>query len=201
LGIKLAGNCFIYRARADENRDGDDGPWSTFDVRLGNPEQVVRVLPSTSGYNVIVPLPGACNTTSDYNACVTARAGVFDPTGSKTWQDEGLFGVGMQANLGYGDVNGDFGLDGVGLGIAVNPNLTYADQVIGGIVQDDFYIGLFGLGTQPTNFTDTSQPHESFFTALKNANQTPSYTWAYTAGAQYREFEFCGNEDGMLINI
>jgi len=98
----------------------------------------------------------------------------------------------MQANLGYGDVNGDFGLDGVGLGIAVNPNLTYADQVIGGIVQDDFYIGLFGLGTQPTNFTDTSQPHESFFTALKNANQTPSYTWAYTDGAQYREFEICG---------
>lgn len=168
-----------------ENWDGDDGPWSTFSIRLGNPEQVVRVLPSTSGYNVIVPLPGACNTTSDYNGCVTARAGVFDPSGSKTWQDQGLFGVGMQANLGYGTVNGDFGLDKVGLGIVVNPNVTFADQVIGGIVADEFYVGLFGLGTQPTNFTDTSDPHTSFFTSLKTSNNTPSYTWSYTAGAQY----------------
>jgi hypothetical protein len=148
----------------------------------------VRVLPSTSGYNVIVPLPGACNTTSDYNGCVTARAGVFDPSGSKTWQDQGLFGVGIQANLGYGKVNGDFGLDKVGLGIAVDPNVTFANQVIGGIVADDFYIGLFGLGTQPTNFTDTSDPHMSFFTSLKTSSNTPSYTWSYTAGAKYGMF-------------
>jgi hypothetical protein len=171
---------------AEWNRDGNDGTWSTFAVRLGNPEQVVRVLPSTSGYNVIVTLPGGCNTTADYKACVTARAGVFDPQGSKTWQDQGIFGVGKQANLGYGDINGDFGLDKVGLGIAINPNVTFANQVIGGIIATDFYVGSFGLGTQPTNFTDTSQPHTSFFTALKDANNTPSYTWSYTAGAKYR---------------
>jgi hypothetical protein len=117
---------------------------------------------------------------------VNARAGLFDPTGSKTWQDQGDFGVGMQANLGYGALNGDFGLDKVGLGIVVNPNVTFSNQVIGGIWGNDFYIGLFGLGTQPTNFTDTANGHASFFTSLKEANSTPSYTWSYTAGAKYR---------------
>jgi hypothetical protein len=170
------------------NRDGDDGQWSSFSLRLGNPEQVVRVLPSTSGYNVIVPVPEACNSTSDYTACASARAGIFDRTQSKTWQDQGFFGLGMQANLGYGEINGDFGLDKVGLGITVNPNVTFANQVIGGIIADEFYIGTFGLGTQPTNFTTTSNPHTSFFTSLRDSNSTPSYTWSYTAGAKYSEF-------------
>ena len=131
-------------------------------------------------------LPSACNTTSDPSACVNSRAGVFDPTASKTWQEEGLFGLGRQTNLGYGNVNGDFGLDVVGLGIAANPNLTFSNQVIGAIVADDFYIGYFGLGTQPTNFTNFVDPHPSFFTALKESDNTPSYTWSYTAGAKYR---------------
>jgi hypothetical protein len=131
-------------------------------------------------------LPAGCNSTADYNGCVTSRAGVFDPTGSKTWQDEGDFGAGIDNNLGYSVVGGDFGLDKVGLGIVDNPNITFADQVIGGIVVDDFYVGLFGLGTQPTNFTTFADPHPSFFTSLKDSNNTPSYTWSYTAGAQYR---------------
>ena len=169
-----------------QDRDGDDGQWSSFSLRLGTPEQVVRVLPSTSGYNVIVALPGACNTTSNPSACISSRAGVFDPSKSTTWQGEGDFGLGIQTNLGYGSDNGDFGLDEVGLGIVSNPNLTFSSQVIGGIVTDDFYIGYFGLGTQPTNFTNFTDPHPSFFTALKENEQSPSFTWSYTAGAKYR---------------
>jgi hypothetical protein len=111
---------------------------------------------------------------------------VFDPIKSETWQEEGLFTLGIQTNLGYGGVNGDFGLDVVGLGIAADTNLTFSNQVIGGIVADDFYIGYFGLGTQPTNFTNFTDPHSSFFSDLKESNNTPSYAWSYTAGAKYR---------------
>jgi hypothetical protein len=150
----------------------------------------VRVLPSTSGYCVVVVLPGGCNTTSDPAACGTARAGTFDPTKSKTWEGQGLYGLGAETNLGYGGVNGDFGLDSVGLGIVTNSNLTFPNQVVAGIVADDFYVGRFGLGTQPTNFTNFTNPHTSFFTSLKDRNNTPSYTWAYTAGARYRKFKY-----------
>jgi hypothetical protein len=146
-------------------------------VRLGNPEQVVRLLPSTQGYNTIAVLPGGCNTTTDYTGCVTARAGIFNPAGSKTWQDVGKYGAGMQNNLGYEDVNAEFGLDGVGLGIIDDTNVTFASQVIGAIEANDFYVGTFGLGTQPTNFTTFSQPHTSFFTSLWENRRIPSYTW------------------------
>jgi hypothetical protein len=113
---------------------------------------------------------------------------VFSPSDSKTWQGEGNFTLGIQANLGYGSDNGVFGLEVVGLGIATNPNVTFSSQVIGGIVADDFYVGYFGLGTQPTNFTDFTDPHPSFFTALKDNAQSPSLAWSYTAGAKYRTF-------------
>jgi len=175
-------------------RDGDDGQWSSFSVRVGNPEQVVRLLPSTQGYNTIAVLPGGCNDTTDYTGCVADRGGVFDPTGSKTWQDVGIYGAGMQANLGYEAVSVDFGIDKVGLGIVDNENLTFANQVVGGIVENDFYVGTFGLGTQPTNFSTFSEPHTSFFTTMWEKSIIPSYTWAYTAGAKYRtlsEFILC----------
>ena len=93
----------------------------------------------------------------------------------------------MQANLGYEDVGGNFGLDEVGLGVSANEATTFSGQVIGGIFANDFYIGFFGLGTQPTNFTDTTKPHTSFFTSLLDAKRIPSYTWSYSAGAKYRK--------------
>lgn len=157
----------------------------------------MRVVPSTSGYYTTAIPPSACNTTSDPTSCDSARAGVFDPSQSTTWQDQGLFGLGLENNLGYSVVDGDFGLDSVGLGITSDANLTFLNQVIAEIlepetdpaVSNQLYLGTFGLGTQPTNFTTFTDPHPSFFTALKNANSIPSYTWSYTAGAQYREFK------------
>lgn len=148
----------------------------------------MRVLPSTSGYYTTAVLPEACNTTSDPTFCDNSRAGIFDPTKSTTWKDQGLFGLGIENNLDYAAVNGDFGLDSIGFGISSNANLTFSNQVIAGIVTDEFFLGTFGLGTQPTNFTVFTDPHPSFFTSLQNSNSTPSYTWSYTAGAEYRKF-------------
>lgn len=169
-------------------RDGDDGPWSSFALRLGNPAQVVRVLPSTSGTFTTVIVPLGCNTTSNPSACDQARGGIFDPTKSKTWQDVGTYGLGMESNLGFANENGDFGIDSEGFTVATLPNLTYPNQIIAGTAANNYYLGTFGLGTQPTNFTVFSDPHPSFFTSLKNNNNTPSFTWSYTAGAPYRKF-------------
>ncbi|KAH8817303.1 aspartic peptidase domain-containing protein [Xylogone sp. PMI_703] len=169
-----------------QNWDGDDGPWSSFALRLGNPAQVVRVLPATAGTFTTVVLPLGCNTTSNPIACAEARGKLFDPTQSKTWQDKGPFGLGVENNLGYSPVAGEFGIDSEGFTVATLPNLTYPNQIIAGIAVNDFYVGTFGLGTQPTNFSTFEDTHPSFFTSLRNNNNTPSYTWSYTAGAQYQ---------------
>src|SRR5947207_8950179 len=90
-------------------RDGNDGPWSSFFLRLGNPQQVVRVLVSTSGLYVVTILAGACNATANVQDCTEARASTFNPSNSTTWKDQGLFALDQQNNLGIA-VNGDFGL-------------------------------------------------------------------------------------------
>lgn len=42
------------------NWDGNDGAWSTFTVRIGNPAQFFRVLPSTTGQATRIPIPDNC---------------------------------------------------------------------------------------------------------------------------------------------
>ncbi len=40
--------------------EGNDGPWSTFALRVGTPEQVFHVLISTAGQESWIPLPEGC---------------------------------------------------------------------------------------------------------------------------------------------
>ena len=40
--------------------EGNDGPWSTFAIRVGSPEQVFHVLISTAGQETWIPVPEGC---------------------------------------------------------------------------------------------------------------------------------------------
>lgn len=76
-------------------RDGVDGEWSTFALRVGVPAQNVRVVISTNSPQTIVVAPEGC---TDYamdpvpDDCATARGGFFNMTASKTWEAQGDFG-------------------------------------------------------------------------------------------------------------
>lgn len=61
-------------------------------------------------------------------------------------------------------------------------------QVVAGIDQNYWLsMGMFGLGQEPTNFTNLNNPHPSFLSTLKQRDIIPSLSWSYTAGAPYRE--------------
>ena len=60
-----------YSLAPTGNWDGNDGGWSTFAVRVGTPPQAFRVLPSTSGTEIWVPLPDSCS--QNPANCGTAR--------------------------------------------------------------------------------------------------------------------------------
>ena len=65
--------------------------------------------------------------------------------------------------------------------------MTLGSQVIAGFATEDYHLGMFGLGPQPTNFSvlsDTAGP--SFLTTMKSKSLIPSLSWSYTAGAKYR---------------
>lgn len=55
-----------------------------------------------------------------------------------------------------------------------------------GIATKDFYLGNFGLGPKPTNFTTFNNPQGSFLWSLRNQSLIPSLSWGYTAGNPYR---------------
>ncbi|EXK23969.1 hypothetical protein FOMG_19283 [Fusarium oxysporum f. sp. melonis 26406] len=177
--------------------EGNDGPWSSFNLRLGSPGQDARVLVSTAAPESLVVL-------SEYGCskevfgkipsdCTVSRGNMFEPNESSTWNELGTFGingggVGLEANLEYVQA-AKFGLDTLGVGLVDGANgVTLENQTIGGIATaSPFYLGIFGLNTQALNFStlgNFSSP--SFISTLKDKNIIPSLSWSYTAGAMYR---------------
>ena len=167
-------------------RDGDDGSWSSFALRVGSPEQIVRVLPSTAGQQTWVVSPHGCpNGTSP--SCSQERGGIFDPARSSTWRSFGNFSLDLEANLGYDD-SAPYGFDTVALGFSNSIGGPSAkSQVVSAFATDDYYLGVFGLGNQATNISNFTDPQPTFLMAMKEESLIPSLSWAYTAGAPYRK--------------
>ena len=171
-----------------EYSEGNDGDWSTFSIRIGNDAvaQNTRVTISTTGPQTLAVLSSVCNGSSS-TTCASSRGGTFNISKSSTWNDQGGFNLGLfEANLGYDNVLAEFGLDAVGLGLSAALGPSLESQVVGGITADEYWYGQLGLSVQPTNFTNFASPQPSFFQSLYNTNLIPSLSWAYTAGAKYR---------------
>lgn len=109
---------------------------------------------------------------------------------SSTWQDVGIFALGDEINLDdyIGDyVNGDYGLETLGLGLPGSGGVTLGNQVVSTIATTDFYLGNLGVTPRPTNFSQFDAPHPSFLASLRQQNKVPSLSFGYSAGNQYRE--------------
>ncbi|KAK8111603.1 uncharacterized protein PG998_008060 [Apiospora kogelbergensis] len=173
--------------------EGNDGPWSTFHVRIGTPEQDIRVLVSTASPQSMVVLKDVGCSSQVFAAvppdCAVSRGILFNPKDSSTWIDAGQYDindgkVGLEANLGYSQP-AQFGLDNMGVGLT-GPILK--NQTVAGFATaNPFYMGIFGLNGQPVNFTSLgNQSAPSFLNTLKDQGHIPSLSWSYTAGAHYR---------------
>ena len=176
------------------NRDGNDGPWSTFDIHVGTPPQKSRVLVSTTiGETWVISdnkTQGGCRQ-SDSSQCPQSRGGLFNINASTTWHDKGIFALGAETNLpdyiGPYD-NGNYGLESLGIGLPNAGGLTLKNQVVAGLATKDFYLGNLGVTSRPTIFTGFNNPQTSFLSSLKEQNRIPSLSFGYTAGNQYRTF-------------
>ena len=88
--------------------------------------------------------------------------------------------------MGYSG-NASYGYDNVTLGWLGGGLPTLSRQVIEGFATNDFYIGSLGLSPHAVNISTLADPKPSFLGALAQQNYTPSTSWAYTAGAYYRQ--------------
>ncbi len=127
---------------------------------------------------------------SDPPGCAQARGGLFSTNSSTTWQDKGLYGLGIERNLN--DYNGpydagDFGFDAMGLGLAGSSGVRFDSQTIAALATKDFYLGYLGVNVHRTNFTNFENPEVSFLDSMKASGNIPSLSYAYSAGAKYRK--------------
>lgn len=140
------------RSLTNLKRDGVDGIWSSFAVRIGQPAQSVRVMVSTNSPATMVVVPAGCTeqafqTTATRSLpadCANARGTLFNPNSSITWDDQGDYGinadgVGFEANLGY-SLAADYGLDTVGLDFASNGPTLDNQTVMGFATTSPFYL-------------------------------------------------------------
>lgn len=167
--------------------EGNDGPWSSFAIQVGNKPQNVRILPSTASTSTWVIYDQGCPADGPSN-CGDSRGGIFNPNNSLTWIPNSIFDLGIETNLDY-DVFGDFAFDTVTLGWQGSGGPTVEHSVVAGLGDTHFsWLGVLGLNPRPTNFsTFPNNPQVSFVQALRNQKSIPSVSWAYTAGASYRK--------------
>ena len=167
---------------------GSDGPWSTFLVNVGTPPQTFHILPATNVQETWVPLPQACAQSSF--DCPELR-GVpdvststgFDINGSTSWIEAGTYNLVSEEVLGYYG-NGLYGFDSVEIGNSTQHGPRLEHQVVAGIVDDDFWLGIFGLGPKPANFSTANDPQPSFMRTLVDQKLIPSLSYGYTAGSK-----------------
>jgi hypothetical protein len=188
-----------YEILASGQLDGNDGLWSTFAITVGNPGQEFRILPSTAGSETFIPLSGAC-LDKDPKTCPTARgiepasgfpSNGFDTAQSSTWKSLGTYNLGLDQHLGY-NAGGLFGTDTVTLGRLNSANesfepLSLDGQTVAGVVSKQWFMGLLGLNTRPSSFSNSQPLVPSLLQNLKSQGLIPSLSYAYTAGAGYRE--------------
>lgn len=168
-------------------RDGPDGPWSTFAIRVGTPEQTLRVLVSTASPQTWVVLEKGCLPGDDL--CTDARGGIFYPENSTTWVQQGdsFYKLQLEQNLVNSSANGLFGNDTIGLSLQGSGGPTLKDQVLGGVGAEQYYLGLFGVNPKPTNYSALGDGQASYMTSLKDQKLIPSVSFSYSAGAPYRK--------------
>ena len=172
---------------------------STFIIQVGTPGQPFRILPATSGNEVWVPLPQGCSAILNcgdrrgVNPFNGSPSNGFQSNESTTWTSNGIFDLIGEKNLNYTG-NGLYGFDTVGLGPTVG-TLQITHQVVAGVAtSEEFYLGEFGLGPKPSNFsTNGTDPVPSSLHTLVNKNFIPSLSFGYTAGARYRQKSVFGS--------
>lgn len=116
------------------------------DIRVGTPEQDVRVIVSTASPESFVVLSDYGCSTSVFETvpanCAVSRGNLFNPNESSSWNELGLFGingdgVGLEANLGYSE-RAEFATESLGLGLT-GPSLE--NQTVAGIATPEpFYL-------------------------------------------------------------
>ncbi|KAF2673217.1 acid protease [Microthyrium microscopicum] len=168
---------------------GNDGPWSTFALRVGNPPQFVKVLASTSSPETFVVTSKGCNS-EDPKDCTVDRGLFFDSKASTSWQDwPNGTEYALDADRGLPmDGRALYGTDSIMImGHRSDPDGVHVPgHTIAQITTKDYFLGSIGLSPRKLSPDKAREGRTSNLVDMKNRGLIPSLTYGYTAGAKYR---------------
>lgn len=128
-------------------------------------------------------------TLTDEPKCATQRGGLYDPSGSKTWEALGTWQLSLQY-LGFSG-NGEYGMEMVEIGdtdmagsTQGHSSIAFDKAVTATFNITDPFLGMLGLGITEASF-DSRVVKSPLVAAVEESKRLPSYSYGYTAGAHY----------------
>ena len=88
---------------------------------------------------------------------------------------------------------GFYGFDNVNLGIVGQGLPSLQNQLVAGFATDNYWLGSLGLSPTPFNISTLDSPIPSLLGTLRNQSIVPGSSWAYTAGAFYKQPQMLGS--------
>jgi hypothetical protein len=161
------------------SRDGNDGPWATFNFDLGSPRQRVRLLPSfVISYVAPVGYIG-CSDLVRFNNCSEKRGNVYNPSKSETWAE---YPSQNESSPGAASISDEpNGSDTV----AIHSQTTVVpieDQATRVLTDLSDYTGFFGLSPNESSIASNGKKQPSFVKSVLKAVNISTTVWSYTAG-------------------
>ncbi|KAF7186605.1 hypothetical protein HII31_12014 [Pseudocercospora fuligena] len=178
---------------------GDDGQWSTFAVQVGSNNQLVKVLPATSGSSLWVINPQGCPQPTDQTLyttpdnCNETRGGIFVYEESNTFDrilspsNQPYLGLPFDSlsALNYSG-NAVVGQDSFCFGTECNDAPLLKDQIVASYAAKVPWLGVIGISGRPEHVRTTQDQDKSALQTLKDDGAIAGLYYGYQAGAYYR---------------
>ncbi|KAF2665223.1 acid protease [Microthyrium microscopicum] len=201
-----------FSVQTSETFDGNDGKWSTFFITAGSSQLQFRALISSASYYSRVISQNGCKQGGTFiDGCtdwrgedgntgyVAADSSTRDQTASGQYQldindkylaTDNTFGFPPDnRNSSYTkNNNATFDIDQINIssGSATAQNLAIPNTPLAATVQPSFFLSYIGLAIGSTPIGSELTP--SLLETLYNASSIPSKSFAYTAGAYYKNY-------------
>ncbi|KAK4501585.1 hypothetical protein PRZ48_007394 [Zasmidium cellare] len=149
---------------------------------------------ATSSTEAWVVLEEGCSLANpNLTDCWDLRGQTFSRNESSSWSTNrlangGLFELLMISEAALGlEGNAYFGFDTISFNTSSGKSVEMASQLVAGYATNDFWLGFFPLSPIAMNITDMVESIPSLLASLADQDRIPSRSWAYTAGAYYRD--------------
>jgi hypothetical protein len=168
---------------ANSFREGNHGPWSTFDIEIGTPAQKIAVVPAFS-LNEVWLWSRNLTTCPNSDTCTS----VFSVNQSSTWRNWNKSDGCASFFRGSGYTAPAVTVHGKDIGsVSINPPTESIHGPVAARVVSSYKrpeLGYLGLNAPPECFGNDTSSSPSFVSAIKDevAKRNLSWIWSYTAG-------------------